>query len=153
MLYSASLCPKPDCLQLEYTISRKDSLRGESLERRNSAQRPRPFSRLEENIENNDEPLFRLLNRFGDLIPQYWQDCSTPQEWSSIRSGRCDDSIDISFVCFHAVNVVAGIGIQWVDCLSLHLEFDSRTKTLKLFRFPSLCLIMYSNNDRSLLFQ
>jgi hypothetical protein len=51
------------------------------------------------------------------------------------------------------VNVVAGVRIQWVDCLSLHLEFDSRSKTLKVFRFPSLCLIMYRNNDRSLLSQ
>jgi len=35
-----------------------------------------------------------------------------------------------------------------VDCLSLHLVFDSQTKVLQLYRFPSLCLLMcYSDTS------
>ena len=107
-------------------------------------------------IDNDqlDQPLFQLLKRFGEIIPQCPRNCITPQlshDISSAMSGRYDHQIDNSFVCFYAVNVVAGIKIQWVDCLSLHLEFDSRSKTLKMFRFPSLCMIMYRNKDRSLL--
>jgi len=42
------------------------------------------------------------------------------------------------------VSPSASVKIEWVDCASLHLEFDSSTKSLKLFRFPSLCYLMCS---------
>jgi hypothetical protein len=112
---------------------------------------------IEEDISNNDQldqPLFHLLKRFGEIIPQCPRNCTTPQlshDISNAMSGRYDHQIDISFVCFHAVHVVARVNIQWVDCLSLHLEFDSKSKMLKMFRFPSLCMMMYRNKGRPLL--
>ncbi|KAH9205991.1 hypothetical protein DL95DRAFT_241707, partial [Leptodontidium sp. 2 PMI_412] len=48
---------------------------------------------------------------------------------------------------FYTLHNVMKIQIEWVDCLSLHLEFDNQSKVLKLFRFPSICLLMcYSEN-------
>jgi hypothetical protein len=48
---------------------------------------------------------------------------------------------------------VANIEVEWVDSLSLHLEFDKSTKILKLFRLPSLCLLMCCCENESPLTQ
>jgi hypothetical protein len=117
---------------------------------RQSARR-KTFSSLEQDMESKDlidVPIFLLLKMFGENIPPCRQDYPTPSELNNMTPGHHDHWIDISFVGFHAVHVVAGIRIQWVDCLSLHLEFDSLSKTLKVFRFPSICLIMYRNTNR-----
>jgi hypothetical protein len=118
-----------------------------------SSQRLGTILSVEEDIENYDQPLFQLLKRFGGILPQCRRYSVTPQELSNALSERHDDQIEISLVCFHTMDVVAGIKIQWVDCLSLHLEFDRRSKTLKVFRFPSVCMIMYGNKGHSLLSQ
>lgn len=154
MLYTPSSTPRPYCLQLDDSCN--ESLRGDINKRSISNHKLKTFWKLEEDINDDaqlDHPLFQLLKRFGEILPQCPRNCITPQlsrDAFSAMSGKYDDRIDISLVCFYAVNVVAGINIQWVECLSLHMDFDSRSKTLKLFRFPSLCLVMYRNKDRSL---
>lgn len=35
---------------------------------------------------------------------------------------------------------VCGVGFQWVDCLSCHLELDKQSDTLFLYRYPSFCV-------------
>jgi hypothetical protein len=120
----------------------------------NLSRRSETFTSFQENIDDNkDQPLFQLLKRFGQIIPQCHRDVITPQGLSNSLSGILEEPIEVSFICFHAINVVAGIRIEWVDCLSQHLEFDSRSKTLKLCRFPALCVVMFRNNNRSLLSQ
>jgi len=61
------------------------------------------------------------------------------------------ESIELSYVSFDMIQKFAKIRIEWVDCLSMHMEFDSRTKTLKLFRCPSYCRIMYAMRGESTL--
>jgi len=39
---------------------------------------------------------------------------------------------------------VADVKVEWVNSLSLHLEFDNVRRRLKVFRFPSFCRLMYS---------
>ncbi|KAI0191099.1 hypothetical protein F4808DRAFT_396803 [Astrocystis sublimbata] len=50
--------------------------------------------------------------------------------------------VSASNVNFFILSKVARIRVVWVDALSLHLEFDRRTSTLKLFRFPSFCAML-----------
>lgn len=42
----------------------------------------------------------------------------------------------------YTLNAVAGLRIKWVDALACHLEFNSTTKEISLFRFPSFCQSM-----------
>lgn len=47
---------------------------------------------------------------------------------------------------------VAGLEIVWVDSISLHLDFDRKKKTLKLFRLPSFCaLLCHDDPDKTFL--
>ena len=109
------------------------------------------FTSCRQPLDNIDQPLYTFLRRFGTIIPEPYKDFSAMHELVSSQPSQKDGGNDLSLVCFHILHRFAGIEIEWVDCLSLHLEFDSRTKTLKLFRFPSLCFIMCSNTNQSLM--
>jgi hypothetical protein len=87
-----------------------------------------------------------LLGRFGKLIPdtplRRRTEVAPPFEW-----------IIVPFVCYQTLKNICHIEIEWVDALSLHLEFDSSRKRIKIFRFPSFCRIMYRHQQRGLLSQ
>jgi len=59
-----------------------------------------------------------------------------------------EEMIDPNYIGFHILHRVASVKIEWVESLSLHLEFDSHAKTLKVFRFPSICRILYCNSKK-----
>jgi len=91
-----------------------------------------------------DLPLYRLLERFGKLIPN--APAMRPERTSGpLPDMNTIDWIDVSLVCFHTLHKIADIKIEWVDVLALHLDFDSRKRTLSIFRYPSFCFLMYTS--------
>jgi hypothetical protein len=79
-----------------------------------------------------DEPMFIFLRRFGHLIPE-----------TGAGPVGANELITVSYVCFSMLDKVADVKIEWVNSLSLHLEFDNVRRILKIFRFPSFCMLMY----------
>jgi len=71
-----------------------------------------------------------------------------PRSQESTSRREIEEMIDPNYIGFHILHRVASVKIEWVDNLSLHLEFDSHAKTLKVFRFPSLCRIMCCNSKK-----
>jgi hypothetical protein len=120
-------------------------------DRRLHCRRQETFTRYQQSLENVDQPLHVLLQYFGKIVPT--ANVSRGLETVGMTTNPYDPWIDVSLVCFHTLHRVAHIKIEWVDSLSLHLEFDSYTKILKIFRFPSLCLIMARNRNGSVLSQ
>lgn len=110
----------------------------------------RTFESYSQSLEHHDQPLVHLLRRFGDLIPSYKGDPRVTQG-SPLGPSMYAESIELSYMSFDMIKNFAKIRIEWVDCLSMHLEFDSRTKTLKVFRYPSYCRIMYAMRGESTL--
>lgn len=49
----------------------------------------------------------------------------------------------------HVLTKVCGLRIQWVDCLSCHLELDRHSGTLFLFRYPSFCVSTLGRRKQS----
>lgn len=47
----------------------------------------------------------------------------------------------------YTLSAVVGLRIRWVDALACHLEFNSVTKEISLFRFPSFCQSMLSRSS------
>jgi hypothetical protein len=82
-------------------------------------------------VEAVDQPLYIILRKFGRLIPEIGAFPEQPE------------LIAVSHVCFAMLDKVAEIQIEWVNSLSLHLEFDNVRRVLKIFRFPSFCMLMY----------
>jgi hypothetical protein len=110
--------------------------------RRSTRYKSKTFSTYNQPLDKKDEALYTLLQRFGKIIPDYNAGSLSPQNARETIPGRNDGWIDPLLICFHTLNKCTSITIEWVDSLSLHLEFDSRTKILKLFRFPSFCFLM-----------
>jgi hypothetical protein len=42
----------------------------------------------------------------------------------------------------YLLHLLLHVNIQWVDSLSLHLDYDKSSRTLSLFSYPSFCLEM-----------
>ncbi|KAH6714499.1 hypothetical protein BKA61DRAFT_481392 [Leptodontidium sp. MPI-SDFR-AT-0119] len=68
-----------------------------------------------------------MLKNFGELFPE----CSPTLSEITLYSSRLN---------VFSLSRQSNVQIKWVDVLSAHLEFDSATKTLLLFRLPSFCL-------------
>lgn len=110
------------------------------------------FRYHEQTSDNNDQPIYTLLKNFGpNIIPKCDKGTPLIHDLPGSRTARHDGWIDLSLVCFDTLHNVASIKIEWVDCVSLHLEFNSRIKTLKLFRFPSMCFVMCSNRQQPIM--
>ena len=70
-----------------------------------------------------------MLKNFGELFPEY---PPSSGNGSTLYSSRLN---------YFSLHRLSNVQVKWVDVLSAHLEFDSTTKQLALFRFPSFCLL------------
>ncbi len=113
------------------------------------------FTKFSQTLENNDQPLTLLLGIFGKIIPRRQRHMTSGHASPYLLGPQRQDEarIELSLLRYHILKKVANVEVEWVDSLSLHLEFDKSTKTLKLFRLPSLCLLMCCCEDESPLSQ
>lgn len=100
--------------------------------------------------DKGDQPLDVLLRAFGDIVPE---PRSEVMEETRLGASHESDWIIGDFVCYSTLRRVIGVEIEWVDVISLHLEFDNRKRTLKVFRFPSFCRMMCQYQEPTLLTQ
>lgn len=142
MLYEAQSHPDPDKLQVTKTST-------SSFGYRNTLS-TRKFSTYSQSFQYIDVPLYNLLNRFGDLIPELG---ATPMRELGLGLGHISEFINPQQVCWDTLQNVAELRIEWVTALSLHLEFDSGKRTLKLFRYPSYARMMCCDRKNNLLSQ
>ncbi|QRD81572.1 hypothetical protein F9C07_1185037 [Aspergillus flavus] len=75
-------------------------------------------------------PMHEFLLGFGYLLPTKSTDRQSSESFATVHAKQFNMSL---------LATIGGIKIRWIDTLGAHLEFDNRTKTLFLFRFPSFC--------------
>lgn len=86
-------------------------------------------------------PIHQVLKHFGELIPgsiNYKPLATINPRTTNILS----DQLLVSCLNYWTLSKIAAVKIEFVEILSLHLEFDEETQTLKIFRFPSVCRLM-----------
>lgn len=142
MLYEAQADPEPDKFQVTNTSTSAFGYR--------NALSTRKFSAYTQGFQYIDLPLYNMLNRFGDLIPDLG---FTPAREPRFPGGQSTECIIPQLVCWDTLHNVAELKIEWVTALSLHLEFDSGKRTLKLFRYPSYVRMMSCYRTKNLLSQ
>lgn len=115
--------------------------------RRHSATRKTIIRHLSVPITAARLPIQRLLRKFGSLLP----------EPASVRrldaAGGLEagpEDIIAPYVYFQNLKLL-NVKIEWVDILNQHLEFDRRHRTLKIFRSPSICRLMYRDQKGTIL--
>jgi hypothetical protein len=89
-----------------------------------------------------DKPLFMLLNQFGDILPEVKAEVDRRVSFSS-----ASENIHVQLVCYGTAWHITKLEIIWVESLNQHLELDASRRTLKLFRFPSYCRLMYHKRN------
>jgi hypothetical protein len=132
LLYEAPVVQGPLSLEIKDTLTTSPSSTG-YLNTRNLRRRSQDFGHV-------DRPIHLLLNQFGDIIPQVKPEVAR-------RNSLNSDNIEVRLVCYGTALDVMPLVIEWVDSLGLHLELDESHKTLKLFRFPSYCRMMYHKQN------
>jgi hypothetical protein len=138
MLYDPRLDCKPGRLQVAKFALKTDGNK--------AALQSCVFDIQSQDLEYADQSLHLLLGRFGKLIPDL------PLRRGS-KVAPPSELIVVPFVCYQTLRIVCSVEIEWVDTLSMHLEFDSSRKVLKVFRFPSFCRLLYKYKQRGLLSQ
>jgi hypothetical protein len=151
MLYEPVLGPESNKLQLQQPKATERQRRFRTNVISNFSQN---FSIMNQEVSIVEQPFHRLLHRFGTLVPcpdepldggQSGWDHDPQRTRSWRRDPTFESTILVPHVCYHTLMKVIRIRIQWVDSLNLHLEFHHGTKTLKLFRYPAFCWLMYRN--------
>ena len=94
------------------------------------------------------QPIHRLLNRFGSVLPEV-QPVIRPEASGGLEAGA--EWITATYVSFHSLQQVLNVEIEWVDTLNQHLDFDQRNNILRVFRLPSICRLMYRDEEGTLL--
>lgn len=125
LLYEIHPEPSQDMLHIKNTLTTMDDCRIIST-RRN----------VSDHIES---PLFVLLNRFGNFVPELKVQSSQSIMTSSSVLPK---SIICRVVNFGTISQL-DLKIEWVDNWALHLDLDVARWTLRLFRFPSYCRVMF----------
>jgi len=102
------------------------------------------LDRYSQSFEDMDMPISSMLSLFGQLIPDLTR-------LRKQRDSATPEVISPSLVSYRTLWKVCHIDIVWVDTMGLHLDFDSTTKKLKIFRFPTFCRLMFQHKKCSLL--
>lgn len=88
-----------------------------------------------------------LLMGFGVLLPP----CNFSALASGVErspSGAIKTATAESFNA-HLLTSICGTTIHWTDCLASHMELDTLSNTMYLFRYPSFCLANLAPGNKS----
>lgn len=88
----------------------------------------------------SNEPLSEFLMGFGVLLPA--KNMCLDDDLRVQKIFQQQTEIHAKTFNAYTLSAVAGIRIKWVDALACHLEFNSTTREVSLFRFPSFCQAM-----------
>jgi hypothetical protein len=140
MLFEAVSHPKPDKLEVTKTSTSSSGARNALVTRK--------YCTFRQGFDYIDLPLYSLLGRFGDLIPE----TKLPPVYEVGYTGSIPgEVVMVQSVCFSTLHDLAELNIEWVSSLALHLELDSGKKTLKIFQYPSFCRMMAVEKKNNLL--
>src|SRR5271170_5287848 len=85
-----------------------------------------------------DRPMAILLKGYGNLLPARDKKLTkvaseasrVASSWHPINPAEMNAYLLYSFL---------KVNIRWVDTLALHLDYDKSSRTLSIFKYPSIC--------------
>lgn len=99
--------------------------------------------------ELSDRPLSVLFKYFGNLLPAKSQ-VTTHMAAEKSKNVVTWTALWPEETNAYLLQTLLHIHFRWVDCLTLHLDYDKSTQTLSLFRYPSLCAAMLKGERRTI---
>ena len=103
------------------------------------------------NITEVSHPrLHHVARRFGDILP-------TPQNTQAayLPSSRDAEAALINnvYLSFDSLESLVSIKLVWTGCMNQHLQYDAQSKTLCVFKYPSICFLMCKEDGQTILSQ
>ena len=142
MLYVAADNPQPGMFQLQ--------LPGSETARRAGSRIPQSITWHHlrcDIIESRENMAYlsiqHLMYQFGNFVPPPCRQLNKPAR------DLYEDYIISTNLDYHTLSKVGHISIEWVDALSLHLEFHERSSVLRMFPFPSFCALLTQSETQT----
>ena len=92
--------------------------------------------------ESSELHVHEFLKQFGQVFPTKYS------RESGMTKADASDRLSVSHLNFKTLHKLGDVRLEFVDELSLHLEFDERTRVLKIFRYPSVCRLFCSGTAK-----
>jgi hypothetical protein len=90
-------------------------------------------------------PIVALLRGFGQLLPNI--------DHASLGCEKSQsDLLYVSSFNFSSLQTVGKINIEWTSLISYHLMFQPSSRTLMLYRFPTVCALNCLMEERASVF-
>jgi hypothetical protein len=86
-----------------------------------------------------DRPMAILLKGYGNLLPARCKGLTKVASETSLVASSWNP-INVNEMNAYFLFSFLNVNISWVDTLALHLDYDKSTRTLSLFKYPSLCV-------------
>ncbi|OBT62907.1 hypothetical protein VE03_07905 [Pseudogymnoascus sp. 23342-1-I1] len=131
MLFEPNLSPQNGSISVQPTLDTKGQIMSSDI-----------FDTISATLsETRGIPLHQLLKHFGTLIPtEFW----THRHTNNWAPDTFSEQIVVSCINYRTLYRIAGIKLEFTSSASLHLDFDERTKTIKIFQYPSFCMMVAS---------
>jgi hypothetical protein len=84
-------------------------------------------------------PLNELVNAFGRVLP------SSPGDEGHDSLYRLQP-VQSAMISVYVLTHIGGLSLRWVDNIGSHLELNEKTNELLLFRLPSYCKLLQTEN-------
>lgn len=104
--------------------------------------RGQAFMALKQHHLSTKRPVHEFLMGFGILLPPANYCPSTDLEEK--KAFEEWETIGPEIINAFLLDSIGHVKFKWVDVMSCHLEFDGRTNTIFLFRFPSFRAVHYT---------
>ena len=127
MLYDPEVEPSKNRLQIKKDTS--------GVRKRLRASKIRKF---DQDFGQTKQPFRRLLRVFGDIVPQVGL-----SDHGAGQNLKNSEFLSVGYLSYHTLSQVGNVKIEWVDSHNCHLDFVEERRTLKLFRFPSFCHMIF----------
>ncbi|KAJ8132084.1 hypothetical protein O1611_g1543 [Lasiodiplodia mahajangana] len=87
-----------------------------------------------------------ILRSLGGGVPQPSFPSLSIESSDSERNTVSDVRLNVLNLNYYTLNRLADITIMWTDSVWEHLDFNANKKEIKLFRYPSFCVLMATRN-------
>lgn len=102
-------------------------------------EQPDTWLRDRQDMEKVDDPFGMLLQAFGGFRGPIPHSEGIFEDISQSRNKNDLTSLISANLSYYTLSRLAGAHVVWTESACEHLEFNIRTRSLKVFRFPSFC--------------
>jgi hypothetical protein len=109
------------------------------------------LARYSVDINKAEDQFHTMLRQFGPLIPEAEETRSSAVSLTGPGAHYDNNHLNLAYLNYHGLKLVAGVQIEWVNTMNLHLQLDEHNRILRLYRFPAFCRLLWRDNQESFL--